>query len=158
MAGFDNEEIFARLTRLKQEAKAAGGEETASPTAFKSPEFDVFASGAAVIGDPGPRSRLYAETLGPTAWRRTDDPRLDVVSSVVAIHRLREVMCLYGFTRLEPAPAANDDFEDIQLAVSGAALADEPDWLPAVEQFGEGIFLTFKPSDDRRRGSRARRP
>jgi len=146
LAGFDNEEIFARLTRLKQEAKAAGGEETASPTAFKSREFDVFASGAAVIGDPGPRSRLYAETLGPTAWRRTDDPRLDVVSSVVAIHRLREVMCLYGFTRLEPAPAANDDFEDIQLAVSGAALADEPDWLPAVEQFGEGIFLTFKPS------------
>jgi Domain of unknown function (DUF1998) len=65
--------------------------------------------------------------------------------SLVAVHRLREVVCLYGFTRFEPAPLATDDLEDVGLAVSGAPLAQTPEWLPAVEQFGEGFFLQFSP-------------
>jgi hypothetical protein len=65
--------------------------------------------------------------------------------SLVAVHRLREVACLYGFTRFEPAPLATDELEDVGLAVSGAPLAQTPDWLPAVEQFGEGFFLQFSP-------------
>jgi hypothetical protein len=56
-------------------------------------------------------------------------------------------MCLYGFTRFEPAPNATDgDLEDIQLAVTGAPIAQHADWLPAVEQFGEGIFVHFDPA------------
>src|SRR5260370_11527340 len=62
---------------------------------------------------------------------------------LVAVHTLREVACLYGFTRCEPAPLATDELEDVGLAVSGAPLAQTPDWLPAVEQFGEGFFLQF---------------
>jgi hypothetical protein len=56
---------------------------------------------------------------------------------------LREVACLYGFTRFEPAPVITEEFEDVGLAVRGAPLARNPTWLPAVEQFGEGLFLTF---------------
>jgi hypothetical protein len=64
--------------------------------------------------------------------------------NVVAVHRLREVSCLYGFTRFEAAPTSADgDLEDIQLAVRGAPLAQDADWLPAIEQFGEGIFIHF---------------
>ena len=63
--------------------------------------------------------------------------------AVVAVHRLREVACLYGFTRFEPAPLASDDLEDVGLAVRGAPLGQSPDWLPAIEQFGEGIFIQF---------------
>jgi hypothetical protein len=48
---------------------------------------------------------------------------------------------LYGFTRFEPAALANDDLEDVGLAVEGAPLARNPSWLPAIEQFGEGIFI-----------------
>jgi hypothetical protein len=40
---------------------------------------------------------------------------------------------------------ATDELEDVGLAVSGAPLAQLPDWLPAVEQFGEGFFLEFAP-------------
>jgi hypothetical protein len=59
-------------------------------------------------------------------------------------HRLREVSCLYGFTRFEAAPAAADgDLEDMALAVRGAPLSQDADWLPANEQFGEGIFIHF---------------
>ena len=65
------------------------------------------------------------------------------VGAVIDRSSPREVACLYGFTRFEPAPLANDDLEDVGLAVRGAPLGQSPDWLPAVEQFGEGIFIQF---------------
>jgi hypothetical protein len=69
---------------------------------------------------------------------------LSAIKNVVAVHRLREVSCLYSFTRFEAAPTSADgDLEDIQLAVRGAPLAQDADWLPAIEQFGEGIFIHF---------------
>ncbi len=68
----------------------------------------------------------------------------EALVNVVKVHRLREVICLYGFTRLEPPPtSAESELDDIQLAVDGADLARSVEWLPAIEQFGEGIFLHF---------------
>jgi hypothetical protein len=65
---------------------------------------------------------------------------------VVKAHRLREVTCLYGFTRLEPPPtSAESELDEIQLSVNGADLARSVEWLPAIEQFGEGIFLHVAP-------------
>jgi hypothetical protein len=108
-------------------------------------EFQLLASGAPVIGSADAKAHLHAETLDRSVW----DPDGDIVAagikSLVAVHRLREVTCLYGFTRFEPAPLATDELEDVGLAVSGAPLAQMPDWLPAVEQFGEGFFLQFAP-------------
>jgi len=106
----------------------------------------LFSSGRPVIGENVPKARLHAETLPRTFWDPDADPLLAGIGSLVAVHRLREVSCLYGFTRFEPAPLASDDLEDVGLAVEGAALARAPTWLPAVESFGEGIFLTFLPA------------
>ena len=65
---------------------------------------------------------------------------------MVKVHRLREVTCLYGFTRLEPPPtSAESELDEIQLSVNGADLARSVEWLPAIEQFGEGIFLHVAP-------------
>jgi MrfA Zn-binding domain len=65
-----------------------------------------------------------------------------LLDSIVAVHRLWAVTCLYGFTRLEPAPTMSEALlEDVHLAVDGAPLAENADWLPAREQRGEGIFL-----------------
>jgi hypothetical protein len=51
---------------------------------------------------------------------------------------------VYGFARFEAAPTAADgDMEDVALAVRGAPIGDGCDWLPAVEQFGEGLFIHF---------------
>ena len=71
-----------------------------------------------------------------TIWDPNSDPKLAKIVAVVAVHRLREVACIYGFTRFEPAPLASDDLEDVGLAVKGAPLGQNPDWLPAIEQFG----------------------
>ena len=106
-------------------------------------EFAMLASGEAVIGSPTPDALLHAETLERAIWDPKKSRGLQGISSVVAVHRLREVSCLYGFTRFEPAPVVTEEFEDVGLAVRGAPLARIPQWLPAVEQFGEGLFFTL---------------
>lgn len=66
------------------------------------------------------------------------------IKNLVAVHRLREVSCLYGFTRFEAAPTGADgDIEDVQLSVRGAPISRDADWLPAIEQFGERVFIHF---------------
>ena len=41
--------------------------------------------------------------------------------------------------------SAESELDEIQLAVNGADLARNVEWLPAIEQFGEGIFLHVAP-------------
>lgn len=57
-------------------------------------------------------------------------------AGVSEIKRLREVKALVGFTRVEPS----QDKEFIQ-AISSKETASK--WLPATENFGEGIFIDF---------------
>jgi hypothetical protein len=132
-------DIFERLQRIR---------DGASVDASKSPklsEFDAFASGRTEIGRNHPSAKLYAQTLRRDEWAAPDaGVDLSGIKGLVAVHRLREVSCLYGFTRFEAAPSAADgDIEDIQLTVRGAPISRDADWLPAVEQFGEGIFIHF---------------
>lgn len=140
LEGYSDEDVLARVRRL-QNATAQNLEK--SP---KVAEYELLASGDKAIGENSPQSELYAETLERGQWDG-DDQRLAPIVSAVAVHRLREVACLYGFTRFEPAPTSIDgDLEEIYLAVEGADLATDLTWLPAVEQFGEGIFLKFDDS------------
>ena len=136
--GHTDENVFAALQQLLQTASADG----AAPV--KIAEFDRLASGDALIGRNEAGSLLFAETLPGSSWRRAAAPEHDVIEAVVAVHRLREVSCLYGFTRFEAAPNTTDgELEDVGLAVDGAPIARAAEWLPAVEQFGEGVFLKF---------------
>ncbi|MGZ8409621.1 MAG: DrmB family protein [Hyphomicrobium sp.] len=132
-------DVFDRLQRIRQGATA---DASRSP---KLSEFDVFASGRAEIGSNHPAAKLYAQTLPRDRWAEpAAGIDLSPIKNLVAVHRLREVSCLYGFTRFEAAPTSADgDIEDVQLAVRGARISRDADWLPAVEQFGEGLFIHF---------------
>jgi hypothetical protein len=134
-----DDDIFARLTRIREGAIADAGR---SP---KLSEFDVFACGRPEIGQNNPTAKLYAQTLPREAWAdAAAGVELSTIKNIVAVHRLREVSCLYGFTRFEAAPTSADgELEDVQLAVRGAPISRDADWLPAIEQFGEGIFIQF---------------
>lgn len=55
------------------------------------------------------------------------------VSEARDVARLREVTTLVAFTRLNPP--------DAQGAVRAKLSAEQTDWLPAIEVFGEGIFV-----------------
>ena len=104
------------------------------------------ASGNQLIGENRLDARLFAETLPRDAWEADVGVDLGFIQNLVAVHRLREVMCLYGFTRFEAAPTSSDgDIEDVRLAVDGAPLGLATDWLPAIEQFGEGLFIHVDP-------------
>jgi hypothetical protein len=108
----------------------------------KQAEFEIFASGRAEIGQNTPDAKLYCQTLPRNTWENGHP--YPSIRNLVAVHRLREVSCLYGFTRFEAAPTSTDgDIEDIGLAVRGAPISEGADWLPAVEQFGEGLFIHF---------------
>ena len=139
LGAYSDDETFERLQRLRESAIVEAG---GSP---KLSEFEVFACGRREIGHNSPAAKLYAQTLPHDMWAvSTARVDLSAIKNVVAVHRLREVSCLYGFTRFEAAPTSADgDLEDIQLAVRGAPLAQDADWLPAIEQFGEGIFIHF---------------
>jgi hypothetical protein len=134
-----DEDIFARLLRIR------AGAMTDSGRAPKASEFDVFASGRPEIGQDHPTAKLHAQTLPRESWVAAGaDPDLAAIKNLVAVHRLREVSCLYGFTRFEAAPTSADgELEDVQLAVRGAPIGRDADWLPAIEQFGEGLFIHF---------------
>lgn len=132
-------EIFERLQRIRDGAKS---DASRSP---KLAEFDTFANGNAEIGTNHPTAKLYAQTLQRAEWADSSaEIELSGIKNLVAVHRLREVSCLYGFTRFEAAPTGADgDIEDVQLSVRGAPISRDADWLPAIEQFGEGIFIHF---------------
>jgi hypothetical protein len=120
---FSDNEIFDRLVRIREGAKA---DASRSP---KVAEFDVFANGRDEIGQNHPAAKLYAQTLKREAWAGAPDIDLTSVKSLVAVHRLREVSCLYGFTRFEAAPTSSDgDIEDVKARVcSGVQLVGHHD-------------------------------
>ena len=136
-ATHNDADIFERIIRIRQ------GAQTDASKSPKLAEFDVFSCGHPQIGQNRADAKLYAETISRDKW---DDGshKLSAIKNLVAVHRLREVSCLYGFTRFEAAPTSMDgDIEDMSLSVYGAPISQSADWLPAMEQFGEGIFLQF---------------
>ena len=140
LQGYSDEDVIARILSI-----ASGPAKVDEAEDPKVAEYQLLASGRALIGVNSRDAHLHAETLSRAVWDPDNDPELSGIHAVVAVHRLREVACLYGFTRFEPSPLANDDLEDVGLAVRGAPLGESPDWLPAIEQFGEGIFIQFSP-------------
>jgi hypothetical protein len=142
IGSYSNDEIYARVVQLRD---AVMREAIQDP---KIAEYDLLSSGDRLIGTDAPGEPLFAETLNVEGIDRclswNNEP---ILQSIVAVHRLRAVTCLYGFTRLEPAPTfAEQMLEDVRLAVDGAPLSEIADWLPAMEQLGEGVFLTLKPN------------
>ena len=87
-------------------------------------------------------SRFEAEPLDLSAKPAWFQQR---VNRVLKVHQLREVMALLGFTRLEPV-VSQIDGDPLDLGVKRAKIdVKEETWLPAVENLGEGIFLSFDP-------------
>ena len=69
-----------------------------------------------------------------------------LISQIKLVKKLREVMVLQGFRRI--LPAAETDLEEREkLGLSNndfSPISRQPkNWLPAIELFGEGIFIKF---------------
>lgn len=110
-------------------------------------ELDAILGAPEGYGDDQPiNPDFHARRLPEAVWREGAPPRaralLRHVEAVVALHRLREVMALVGFTRLEPVTP--DVHGDPDSEVERAAIDLEPAWFPAVENRGEGLFVQLR--------------
>ncbi len=59
-----------------------------------------------------------------------------LIDNVIEISKLKEVMVFKGFTR-------GGETEDGEVTVVPPAITEETEWLPALELYGEGIFISF---------------
>ena len=105
-------------------------QESLSEEDLKRPEWDVLTS-------PSP----------PMDWpqflsREVDPPKAfeDILHTVLLLERLREVKALIGYTRVEAPEEGMDDAERPPMA---GLCKGKPEWVPACEVYGEGIFLRF---------------
>jgi len=107
----------------------------------KQVELDALVAAPVGFGDDVPVDPdFHARRLPESVWRRSR--RTDGVEAVTQLHRLREVLALVGFTRLEAiTPDINGEYE---TDVERAGLAREPSWFPAVENRGEGIMVQLR--------------
>jgi hypothetical protein len=83
----------------------------------------------------------------PTDWPHFLSERIapptqfaSLISSVLLLKRLREVNALVGYTRVEAPEESASPEERPPMA---ALCRYRPDWVPATEVHGEGIFLRF---------------
>ena len=97
---------------------------------IKDPEWDI------LISDDPPTDWphfLSSKTETPEGYR-------DRLASVLLLERLREVNALIGYTRVEAPEESTDPDERPPMA---ALSRNKPNWVPASEVHGEGIFIRF---------------
>ncbi len=105
---------------------------------IKQAEIETLLAQKESLGEDKPDGDFYARahpvgTLPPGAAGKVD--------RLVLVHRLREVSAQIGFTRFDATlPDINGELD---LDVEMADLSSDRTWLPANQNRGEGIFLSF---------------
>jgi hypothetical protein len=132
LEGLTNEDVWDEILRRKGGAppQVLGIREAEIRTLLSSPD---------TAGEDQPDGVFYARTIAIPGGEPALTGKL---SKVVKLHRLREVTAQVGFTRFEAAVA--DVNGELALDVERADLSLNQDWLPAVENRGEGVFIGFK--------------
>ena len=131
--GVSPEQIMKTIEAVKSGAPTA-------QLSVKGAEFQAFAGAQVERSVDKPDGDFFARKLPRDEWAR---PALSCVQDIVLVHRLREVVAQYGFTRLDPIPPKSDGESSVG-GLKPASLALKLDWLPTVENRGEGIFIQFK--------------
>lgn len=91
-------------------------------------EYAHLSSGEATDeGEEVPSFQICPEQI-PVRWNQH-------IQHLVRVERLREIRVLKGFTRLTPM-----DIESAERPMAPLSV-DKKNWLPAIEVFGEGIFV-----------------
>jgi len=130
LASFSDDEILDAIE------KAKSGESEERPVKYA--ELDAILAAPEGFGDDIPVDPdFHARRLPERVWRKSN--LSDGIQAVIQLHRLREVLALIGFTRFEAVmPDIQGEYE---TDVERAELTLEPEWFPAVENRGEGIFI-----------------
>jgi len=108
---------------------------------IKQAEIETLLTQKPSLGEDKPEGDFYARAHPIGALPGAAQGKVD---RLVLVHRLREVTTQVGFTRFEATmPDVNGELDlDIELA----PLSRELTWLPATQNRGEGVFMSFAPA------------
>lgn len=138
LEGFTDAAVWADIgRRLSGTAPAEKG--------IKQVEIETLLAQKDTLGEDQPEGDFYARTQPLGTLPRGVAGKVD---RLVLVHRLREVSAQVGFTRFESTLPDIDG--ELDLDVELAPLARDLTWLPANENRGEGVFLSFSPDAIRR--------
>jgi len=133
LEGISDESVWKEVQRRKSN-------HTGETKSLKQVEIEtLLAQPEGGLDDDIPDTDFYA--------RRCKLDQLDPIFSsridrVVLVHRLREVVAQIGFTRFEAALLDIDG--ELALDVRRASLDIDTTWVPAYENKGEGVFISFR--------------
>lgn len=116
----------------------------AVPNAVTSPEKrtdprTILAPEWAVLTDEQKYTRHSGLVDFRAVRRDVPTPLSDVVAETVAVEKLKKVNAFIGFTRID----ALDRMDDASQRVAPLTRNGRPNWVPATEDRGEGVFLRF---------------
>lgn len=127
---YKDDEIWAAIQAKREQD--AGNQPAPDATDLKSPEWQVLTQ-----FDPNRNGDDFR--LRPVA---APQPFASMIRQVVLAERLREVRAMIGFTRIDSIGEMGDP--DLEQATQRAPLSRfSPEWVPADEVRGEGIFIQF---------------
>lgn len=132
--GFSDEAIWEEVQRRRSGIQA-------DDRTIKQVEIETLLSPSETIGDDNLESDFYAKNR---SLDHLPEFLKDKIDRIVLVHRLREVTAQIGFTRFEPFLADIDG--ELDIDVQSAPLDREPSWFPAIENKGEGVFISFSKS------------
>jgi len=113
-----------------QKHRTGGDQEDVMEADIKGPEWEVLTE----ANPPTDYPHFMSKKVGtPTGFETR-------ISRVLLLERLREVNALLGFTRVEAPEESADPEERPQMANLSRG---KPDWVPANQVHGEGIFIQF---------------
>ena len=155
-AGYDSGQLFNAI-RARRDTVDAGSHPEVT---VKDAELEVLTAKTDPIGRDHPDSVFYARVFTPTLTlphqgggdQKTPSPHAGegqgggaAIERILLIHRLREVAAQVGFTRFEAvSPKTDGELPELEIGVERAALGLNTDWLPAVDNRGEGLFIGFR--------------
>lgn len=123
----NEEELFQRIDRFLNE----GNQQTYNDTEIRYEEYQFF------------KKNNNSQELKSTVQliNGTDDDIFDgLINSIGLVEKLKEIRVFSGFTRLNSRNMSNREERKEFLTNK------KPDWLPAYEHYGEGIFIEFNLS------------
>jgi hypothetical protein len=132
LAGLTNEEVWEAVRERKSPVDSA-------EKPVKRAEIETLLGLGDQIGEDTLESTFFARVLPRAEWNQL---WMAGIERVLLVERLREVAALVGFTRFESA-SADAETGELDAGVRRAEISRQPEWVPAVENRGEGIFLQF---------------
>ena len=131
LADYPAAEIWQEVERQRNVVPS----DDADPADLKTPEWSVLVAPESV---PRGNNFQLREVRPPTRYAR-------YLEKVVLAERLREVRALVGFSRIE-SPSDYDNPSAFPTAQRGSLSRRPPNWVPASEIRGEGLFFHFRES------------